>query len=422
MKGAAGMAPRCGTGVSWRPMPNVIWSTWVLCSLLGSPADADAAPAEPATETAPATPASDAAPSPADPAADPSVAEQDVPAEPAAEPDGTAEPAAADAAPEPEPTPEPEPEPELEAEEISSVMDALEPTPLPPLAPKHRLVYKNLFAARYNPLGLVNENAMGWAMRLYDKRGTLWEPAYLGAKLHTFVTPAYTRFGPQLEFSPLAILNLSATYDFIGYYGTFNQMQSFGTPAAEYSDTQLEANDEEGASYPTYGSMVTLSALLQAKAGPIAVRDNFKAYYTDFKLRDGGNVFYDQTLDILTPDRGWSMTNDLDLLVLFNNGLKLGARYTVTHAVYKERHFQAGEPVTQPNGPTHRIGPAILYTFWNRPEKRFNKPTLIVLTQWWVRHRYRTGVDVSGAVPYIVLGFLFEGDLLPHPKKTWGKK
>jgi len=394
---------------------------WLVCAF--APADVEP-PAEPAAAATAAEPdgSSDggpAAPAEDTPAGDPSVAEQDVPAEPGTE--ENPQPAAEGAEPEPEPEPEPESEPEPEPE-LSSAMDALEPAPLSLLAPKHRLVYKNLFALRYNPLGLVNENAMGWAMRLYEKRGALFEPAYLGVKLHTFVSPAYSRVGPQVEFSPLAILNLTATYDFIGYYGTFNQMQSFGTPAANYSDTQLEANDEDGASYPTYGSMVTLSALLQAKAGPIAVRDNLKGYYTDFKLRDGGNVFYDQTLDILVPDGGWSLTNDLDLLYLFKFGLKVGGRYTLTQAFYKDRHFQSGEPITKPNGPTHRIGPAVLYTIYDKPERRFNKPTIILLSQWWARHRYRTGADVNGAVPYVVLGFLFEGDLLPHPKKTYGKR
>lgn len=422
-------------------MLNLMWSTWLVCALAPSAVEPPAS--EPPPEFVDEMPAEAAEPG------DPSVAEQDVPpeppegepdaatdaeasatpSEPAPEPEAEAEPVPEPEA-EAEPAPEPEPEADAEAaaeadvepEPISSAMDALEPSIPPPLAPKHRLVYKNLFALRYNPLGLVNENTLGWAMRLYERRGALFEPAYVGAKLHTFVSPAYSRVGPQVEFSPLAILNLSATYDFIGYYGTFNQMQSFATPAVDYSDTQLGENDDNGASYPTWGSMVTLSALLQAKAGPIAIRDNLKGYYTDFKLRDGGKVFYDQTLDILVPDGGWSLTNDLDLLVLFNNGLKLGARYTVTQAFYKKRHFQQGEPVSQPNGPTHRIGPAVLYTFYDKPQRRFNKPTLIVLSQWWARHRYRTGADVNAAVPYIVLGFLFEGDLLPNPKKTYGKK
>lgn len=417
-------------------MLSLTWSLWLAFTM--APAAAEST--EPDAAALPDASADDEPDaSESDPAdaetLDPSVSELDVP-DPAGLP---SEPSEASEAPEAEPEPLPEEAPvtqeaplledgasdEPVADEdapISAVMDKLEPTALPPLAPKHRLVYKNLLAARYNPLGLVNENAIGWAMRLYDRRGTLWEPAYLGLKLHTYVSPAYGRVGPQLEFSPLAILNLSATYDFTGYYGTFNQMQSFGTPAVDYSDTQLEANDEAGASYATYGSMITLSALLQAKAGPIAVRDNVKGYYNDFKLRDGGKVYYDQMLDIMVPDRGWALSNDLDVLYLFDNGLKLGARYTVTHAFYKDRHFQEGEPVTQPNGPTHRIGPAILYTFYDKPQRRFNKPTLIVLSQWWARHRYRTGADVSPAVPYLVIGFLFEGDLLPDPKTIYGKK
>ena len=282
-------------------MLSLTWSMWLVCALAPSDVEPPAEPPEATTvPEADGSTIQSASPEAEDPAlTDPAVEEQDVPPEPGSEPETETEPGteaepdeAEDAEPEAEPEAAEDTELEPEAErELSSAMDALEPAPLSLLAPKHRLVYKNLFALRYNPLGLVNENSMGWAMRLYEKRGALFEPAYLGVKLHTFVSPAYSRVGPQVEFSPLAILNLTATYDFIGYYGTFNQMQSFGTPAVNYSDTQLEINDGEGASYPTYGSMVTLSALLQAKAGPVAIRDNLKGYYTDFKLRDGGNVF-----------------------------------------------------------------------------------------------------------------------------------
>ena len=39
------------------------------------------------------------------------------------------------------------------------------------------------------------------------------------------------------------------------------------------------------------------------------------------------------------------------------------------------------------------------------------KPTLYLLAQWWVKHRYRTGQEVSQGLPMIVLGFSFTGDL-----------
>ena len=247
------------------------------------------------------------------------------------------------------------------------------------------------------------------------KPGVLYKDSFLGLKLHTFLNPAFARIGPRVEIQPIAILNLQATYDFGGYFTTFDQLMSFPSPAVDYSDTELGRRGDAGENYPGHGHLVTLAALLQAKVKNVAVRDNLKFYYADLALRGGDTVFYDQTLDIAQPDEAWTLTNDLDLIYLFDFGLKLGARYTLTHAFYQKKHFRRGEPATQPNGPTHRVGPAVLHTFYDKPERRFNKPTIVFLLQWWARHRWRTGADVHPGVPYIVLGFLFEGDLFPDP-------
>ena len=297
-------------------------------------------------------------------------------------------------------------------ESSTSAVDS--PTAKAP-TPRHTWVYKNLFAARYNPIGLVNEFSTGWRMQLFTKPGALYADSFVAAKLHTFLTPAYVRIGPRLEIQPLAVLNLSATYDYSRYLGTFDQIQSFDTATAVHSDSELARLADAGGNYTTGGHLVTLAALFQAKVSKFAMRDNLRFYYIDFDLRDGETSYYDQTLDMLTPNKGWSLTNDLDALFLTDFGLKIGARYTLTHAFYQQKHFLPGEPISKPNGPTHRIGPALLHTFYDKPERRFNKPTLIVLTQWWARHRWRTGADTSAALPYIVLGFLFEGQLLPRP-------
>ena len=42
-------------------------------------------------------------------------------------------------------------------------------------------------------------------------------------------------------------------------------------------------------------------------------------------------------------------------------------------------------------------------------------------TPLWAAHRYRTGADVSAAVPYFVLGFRFQGEFLPNPA-SWHEK
>ncbi len=282
---------------------------------------------------------------------------------------------------------------------------------------RHRVVYNNLFAVRYNPLGLVDELSAGYRLQLVRRPGALYQDSYLALKLHTFLNPAFGRVGPLLEFAPLTVLQFTVLYDYVGWFTTFDQLQSFPTPTVDYSDTALDEGGEADRNYAAHGHLVTLGMLLQAKIGRVAVRDNLKAYYADLKLRDQDTVYYDQTLDILEPDEGWALTNDADLIYLFDFGLKIGARHTLTHAFYQARHFLPGEPVSRPNSPTHRIGPAALFTFYDRPDRRFNKPTLILLAQWWVRHRWRTGVDTHAAIPYTALAFAFEGDLWPDPRK-----
>ncbi|HET6583771.1 MAG TPA: hypothetical protein VFG69_09990 [Nannocystaceae bacterium] len=294
---------------------------------------------------------------------------------------------------------------------------------------RHRFVYKNLTALRYNPLGLVNEFSFGWRVQLVDRNTALFKDSYFALKAHTFLNPAFGRVGPMVELQPLAVLNLQFIYNAVGYFRTFDQLQSFQSPRADYSDTELSERTDQR--YAGTGHYLTFSALLQGKVGRVAVRDNVKFYWADMGLaRDPitkrqDTVYYDQTLDILHPDRGWVVTNDADVIYLFDFGLRLGARYTLTHAFYRDSMYLAGESTKNPNSPTHRVGPAILYSppKWHIKaakrtkvsRKRWYNPTAFLLVQWWAQHRWRTDADrdVSAAVPYVVLGFSFEGDFFP---------
>ena len=59
-----------------------------------------------------------------------------------------------------------------------------------------------------------------------------------------------------------------------------------------------------------------------------------------------------------------------------------------------------------------RTGPLFAWRFGKGGDTdRFNNPTLLVILNWWVKHRWRTGQDVTQALPYIVVGFKFDGEL-----------
>jgi len=92
-------------------------------------------------------------------------------------------------------------------------------------------------------------------------------------------------------------------------------------------------------------------------------------------------------------------------------GLAAGARLSTAAAFYRDSDFLPGESTDNPNTPWVRLGPAVAYTFSEKQGAAFNKPTVLLLSQWWLEHRYRAGQDISQALPCITLAFRFEGEL-----------
>ena len=100
-----------------------------------------------------------------------------------------------------------------------------------------------------------------------------------------------------------------------------------------------------------------------------------------------------------------------------SGGLTIGVRYTTLHAMYSATAYQPGDiPMDGAppnyNTPTHRIGPLIAFSLWEARHRRINGPTVFVLAQWWLDHRYRAGQQVNQAIPYLVIGLSFRGDLI----------
>ena len=220
-----------------------------------------------------------------------------------------------------------------------------------------------------------------------------------------------------VEVQPLTILRLYAQYDFIGYYGTFNLFSSFDSATADSSDTAIrDRADVPGlANYATTGGILTLGATLQMKIGPIAARSLFRAAYASYDVRPGDRVYYDQLYDMLMPNHGWLVANDLDVLALFDVdefSFALGGRWSYSHSFFDEGHYAPGEDLTNlPETDVHRLGPLFAWTLDRDPGSSFDRPTVIVIAQWHLVHRWRTGADVNIGLPYLALAFSFEGDL-----------
>lgn len=280
----------------------------------------------------------------------------------------------------------------------------VEPAPWRP--PQHRLFYKNLTVLRVNPLGLQNAFELGYRYRLFDSDSILLKDSFVGVAFQPTLTPAFARVGVAAQVQPLAVLFVEAKWQWIGWFGSFNHLQSFASPSADYSDTAIDDRGGKDLNYSTTGWELQLTAELRAKVGPVVIRDRITAMHTSMALKGGDRYYYEPLYDLLPADGGWMLTNDADVLVfLLEERLVVGARYSLGHTFYDDG-------VDNRNSPTHRVGPLVAYRFADEPGAKFDRPTALVMVQWYAKHRFRAGLDVNQAIPYVVVGFAFQGDLL----------
>lgn len=278
-----------------------------------------------------------------------------------------------------------------------------------PEIPSNRLVINSLLVTRLNPIGLELQTRGGYQKRLYANEAPLFRDNFLFVGLYPRISPALVKVGPVVEFQPLSIFNLRLSAEYVGFFGTQGYLQSRASPVGDYSDSTLKTGKEAGDFYSASGSRLAIEPFVQVKAGPFALRNRFALEYWNIGLRDGDRVFYEATLDTLVPGKGLTYANDVDLLFLGLPPLVLGARHSLVRPVYTSRQLAEGESI---NNGHHRLGLLAAYVFYDEGYTAFNKPAVILNVAWYLRHRYRTGADVNRAVPYVVLGFAFQSDLM----------
>lgn len=259
------------------------------------------------------------------------------------------------------------------------------------------LHHQSLTTGRLNPLGLITRYMLELRHRLHASEAPALAENFVGLSLHPVLTPASARIGAELAVQPLTILRLAARYELSSFFGYLDQLQSFPTASADYSDSALD--EREDAAYSTTGRHLVLTALVRARVGDFAVRDTFQAVHSTLDLAAGDRFFLDSVLDVLVPRRGWVASNDADLLWFADAHWTVGIRHTYTWTEARPSSNQ-------------RLGPLLAYTFGHAAPSAFERPTLILLTGWYLEHPFRTGQDVSGVMPCVVLGFSFQGRLL----------
>jgi hypothetical protein len=301
-----------------------------------------------------------------------------------------------------------------------------------------RLMLSDLSLLRINPIGLETRARFGLQKRLYPSETKVGKNNFGFVGVYPRFNPASATLGIGGELQPVALLNVKGFVEVQKYFGTFGLLPGFTSPAQNYSDQTIQDRADVPGTEAQAATIfhAGLAPLLQAKfaGGKIAARVLFQLDYWQLKLRDGETVAYDQTFDTLLPDGGLTLSTDTDVLYTGRPGLAIGLRHTWVKPIYKARHFADDDLSSQENAEVfarfgssnahQRLGVFAAYSFNDRGPSRFNKPTIIAIVSMYLDHRYRTGAPgalrpgeraddfTSRALPYLLVGFAFESDLL----------
>lgn len=285
------------------------------------------------------------------------------------------------------------------------------PTPPPTDIPARRLNVDHFIGGGINPAVAEYRTRIGYRQRLGQSEDILWRDTFLSLGGQVRLNPAYTAVGPMVQWQPIAVFNLKALVDAYGFFGTVGMLQSFRSPLDEHSDTLQRERTAAQQTYATTGWHAMLQPTLQAQVGPVALQNVVTLDYFDIRLRGGDTLWYDSGQDTLIPGRGWVLTEEVNLVYLAGP-LKVGATFRYLMPLYGAEHFQPGEDMGAVNNANMRLGALVAYTFHDGGYSSFNHPTAFITAAWHMRHRYRSGVETSQAIPFVGLGFAFQQDFV----------
>lgn len=281
----------------------------------------------------------------------------------------------------------------------------------PQAPPDTRLYLHDLSIIRLGPLGLETQNRLVFQKRLMDSDSALFRDTYVNGAAALKLNPAYFKVGPTVDIQPIALLNVRLGYEYMRFFGGFGYLQSFSEPelladgTSPFEKSIRDANSDAELNYVTSGHHMFVEPTFQIKVSKVAIRSKTAIERWRMALDDmdgdgqTDTVFYDATLHTLVPAAGMVVTNDSDLLYVSGKHLTAGARYSVVSPKYEGDAMDGG---------VMKLGPIVAWTFNTRDYSSFNKPTLLFIGGWYLKHPN----EVERSFPYLLLGYSFSSDFL----------
>ena len=286
-----------------------------------------------------------------------------------------------------------------------------------PQVPEAQWAFSNMLALRYNPLGLQNELYLGYKKRLYNlpQDNLLFGKSYWWAGVVSRVSPQFLLSGLFFRASPIAVLELQGVFSRVQGLADAAEIPSYYTAGTIDAVKTTQGPRTSGGLLISDGWQGSFQARVQAKVKNIAVRSTnlFRYFGLNSEGAASDDLFYDQTLDLVTPLKSWVYQCDNDLLYADSNRpWVLGARHTYATSLTEPSSTDVNADNIYS---IHRAGFLFAWKFKASATESGleakKRHALIVLSQWHLDHRFRTGQSMNIAIPYFAVVYSFSGRL-----------
>jgi len=232
-----------------------------------------------------------------------------------------------------------------------------------------------------NPLSLQLRGNLGWKWRWTDTSSPLLRDAGLSAGFSEALTPAYSRTEAWVQISPLAVLDLRAGAELVGYFGTFGNLVGFPSYDSDFSDDAREALASGARS--AVGGLFTLSPTVKAAAGRLAFRSS--AAFEWWRVDGPSAYFYE-------PYRGTLLDSDGDSLVAVTSVVLVDVSGDRSRRRQIGLYHDLVNVWNAPQNRRQRLGPVVS---WSLGARRFGvaEPTLFVGVLPYLEAPNRAGVS-----------------------------
>ena len=268
------------------------------------------------------------------------------------------------------------------------------------VADKPRWTRETLGGLQLNHTLAGNKTNVGYLWPLFpDSNALLLKKTHLKAGFLNTLSPVVNTLGAYVEAHPVRLLVWRLSVEGVSIIPLTGSMDSTTDPTLAFDQKSRSQPARDRARYGTVGLEAASDLTFQVALAGVALRNTTSLRYHWMRLKEDHRFFYYPLVDLMAENQGFSFQNNTEMVWMGTEGWLLGLRYSRVEMLYSA---DEGRPAGY--GKSQQIGPLVamqLPKSWSGAADWH----LLVMSQWWLQHPNKMGLDAPQWLPAFAIGF-----------------